>query len=82
MSTPASYPDLAIEIARIRTELHAQTQSVASIADSLKVMLNDHESRLRKIETDQQRALGVLKLLGWLGAPATAGIVLFIAQRG
>lgn len=82
MSTPAAYPDMAIELARLRTELHATNTNVSRIADSLERALNDHEGRLRHLEAAQLRTEGVLKLVAWLGAPSAAAIVLFLSQRG
>lgn len=82
MSNPTPHLDLAVEMARLRTELHATNTNVSRIADSLERALNDHEQRLRRIEAEQLRAQGVIKLVAWLGAPTAAALVIFLSQRG
>ncbi len=65
----------AERIARIETHLER-------IATVLEKTTQDHETRIRSLESDNQRTAGVLRLVGWLGAPATAGIILFLASKG
>jgi len=64
----------AERIARIETHLER-------IAVVLEKTTLDHEQRLRELERQQERTAGVLKLVGWLGAPAASAIVLFLATR-
>lgn len=63
----------AERLARIET-------NIERIANVLEKTTQDHESRIRELERAQERTAGVLKLVGWLGAPVTAAVVLFIAK--
>lgn len=64
----------AERIARIETNLER-------IAVVLEKTMEDHESRLRTLEHNEQRITGVIKLVAWLGAPTTAALVLFLANK-
>ena len=72
MTTPAH--ETAVEIALLRSE-------VGRIADVVEKVIGDHETRIRNLEGDQLRTNGVLKLIGWLGAPAAAGVVLVLSKH-
>lgn len=71
MTTPEQ--QTAERIARIETHLER-------IAVVIEKTTQDHESRIRDLERQQERTTGVLKLVGWLGAPATAAIVVFLSK--
>jgi CO dehydrogenase nickel-insertion accessory protein CooC1 len=64
----------AERIARIETHLER-------IAVVLEKTTQDHEARIRALEASDQRNTGVLKLIGWLGAPTTAAVVVFLASK-
>lgn len=72
----------AERIARIETNLERLAESQDRLITVVERVTNSLELRVRTLEHNEQRVHGVLKLIGWLGAPATAGIVLFLAQRG
>lgn len=74
--------ETAVELARLRTELQGTNSAMGRIADAVEKALGDHETRLRVVEAAQLRTAGVLKVAGWLGAPATAGIIVFLARHG
>lgn len=63
----------AERLARMETHLER-------MATVLEKTAQDHEDRLRKLESSVQLVLGVLKLIGWLGAPMAAGLILFLAK--
>lgn len=65
----------AERLARIETNIERMAKTLEDIA-------RDHEARIRALEADSQRQAGVLKLIGWLGAPGTAAIVYFLATKG
>ena len=50
MTAPQPHLETAVELARLRTELHSTNESIKRIADSLDRTLRDHESRLRTVE--------------------------------
>lgn len=62
-------------LARIETQIER-------IADVLEKAVGDHETRIRALEADSLRTAGVLKLIGWLGAPSTAAVIYFLASKG
>ena len=64
----------AERIARIETHLER-------IATVLEKTTQDHETRIRSLEGDNLRTAGVIKLVTWLGAPATAGVIWFLASK-
>jgi hypothetical protein len=64
----------ADRLARIET-------NIASMAETLKRIADDHEHRIRYLEAENLRQSGVLKLVAWLGAPGAAAVVLFLATR-
>lgn len=72
----------AERIARIETNLERLAESQDRLITVVERVTNSLELRVRNLEQEQHKMQGVLKLVGWLGAPATAGIVLFLAQRG
>jgi hypothetical protein len=55
--------------------------NMLSLAETLKKIADDHETRLRQLEADNARLAGVLKLVAWLGAPTTAAVFLFLATK-
>lgn len=63
----------AERLARIET-------NIEQIATVLKELVQDHEARIRELERENARQAGVLKLIGWLGAPATAAVIFFLAK--
>lgn len=54
--------------------------NIERIALLLEKTSHDHEMRIRELERQVERTTGVLRLIGWLGAPMTAAIVLFMAK--
>lgn len=76
MTAPASNPadhKTAVEIALLRSE-------VTRIANVVERVIQDHESRLRNLEQIQLAQGGVLRLIGWLGAPTAAAMLYFVAR--
>lgn len=63
----------AERLARIET-------NIERIANLLEKTSQDHEARIRDLERQQERTMGVMKLVGWLGAPMTAAVVLFLSK--
>lgn len=53
---------------------------IKQIGTVLKELVQDHENRIRYLEHENARQAGVLKLIGWLGAPATAAVIFFLAK--
>jgi len=78
--TPTTTDKTAIELAQLRTELHATNATVERIANALERTLGDHETRLRTVEGDRLRAQGVLRLVAWLGAPTVAATLFLLAK--
>jgi predicted nucleic acid-binding Zn-ribbon protein len=54
MTSPNSSLETAVELARLRTELHATNANIGRIADALDKTLGDHEARLRRTEALHQ----------------------------
>ncbi len=61
-------------LARIET-------NIESMASTLKTIADDHEKRIRTLETGHASQNGVIKLIGWLGAPTTAALIVFLASK-
>jgi hypothetical protein len=70
----ADTPTTIDRLARIET-------SIERIAVTLETVTRDHETRLRELEREMLQTRGVMKLLGWLGAPSLAAIVVFLATK-
>lgn len=61
-------------LARIET-------NIQSMAETLKRIADDHEKRLRGLEQNAERVVGVLKVIGWLGAPTFATLLYFLVIK-
>lgn len=61
-------------LARIET-------NIQSMAETLKRIADDHEKRIRLLEEIIQRVVGVLKVIGWLGAPTFATILYLLVIK-
>lgn len=69
-------------LGELKTELHSTNKTIERIAASIERSINDHESRLRQLESEQLKASGVIRLIAWLGAPSFAAILFFLVKGG
>lgn len=56
-------PEIFRALGRIEAELHAVAKLVSELKNDSKVRLDDHEARLRKLESFAWKATGVLAVL-------------------
>ena len=83
MTTPKS-PDIetAVELARLRTELHATNSNMSRVASVMEKTHDDINKRLLILEERMMKMVGIFQLATFLGAPAVAGIVVYLARTG
>jgi len=58
--------DMRIDIGEMRADLRNNTKTIEGYAHRLDAVLNDHEKRLRCIESDRAQTVGGAKALNYL----------------
>lgn len=59
--------ETAIQLERLRAEMHALTRDISRIASAVEKTLDDHEKRLRVVETQGWKMAGVVSFLAVIG---------------
>lgn len=78
MTTPINDHQTAVELAQLRTELHATNRNMERIAISVEKTIGDHESRIRAVEISTASNQDVRRDVDALKAYVNKGLGLLI----
>lgn len=65
----------------LEQRLEVIEKNLESIATTLKKLVEDHETRIRELETYYYKSKGITAILSWLGPAGVGAIILYLINQ-